>query len=151
IIAKGNEAGGWVSDETSFILLQRFVDGIRIPVWVQGGIGLHTVGACLAGGAAGVVLDDQLALARESVLPERVKSAVRRMDGSETLCLGEGLGLACRIYHRPGLPPVQELQKLSVRLTSESGPGSENFLSWQVAVEARTGWEDPQRCVWLLG
>src|SRR5262245_1394178 len=42
VIAKGNEAGGWVSDETSLILLQTFLGQTHTPVWVHGGIGLHT-------------------------------------------------------------------------------------------------------------
>jgi NAD(P)H-dependent flavin oxidoreductase YrpB (nitropropane dioxygenase family) len=63
LIAKGNEAGGWVSDETSLIL-PRFLRQSHTSVWVHGGIGLHTIGACLVAGAAGVVLDAQLAHTR---------------------------------------------------------------------------------------
>ena len=45
-----------------------------VPVHVRGGIGLRTAAACRAGGAAGVVLDDQLALAREcGALPQGLK------------------------------------------------------------------------------
>src|SRR5215475_11068383 len=62
LIAKGHEASGWVGEETSFILLQRLIKDVSLPIWVQGGIGLHTAAACYAAGAAGVVLDAQLAL-----------------------------------------------------------------------------------------
>jgi len=99
LIAKGNEAGGRVSDETAFVLLQRLVDVFGLPVWVQGGVGLHTAAACIAGGAAGVVLDSQLALVRESSLPSEVKGAVYSMDGSETVVVGNH-----RLFTRPDLP-----------------------------------------------
>ena len=42
LIAKGNEAGGWVEQETTFILLQLLVSQMSLPVLAQGGIGLHT-------------------------------------------------------------------------------------------------------------
>ncbi|MDH3285204.1 MAG: nitronate monooxygenase, partial [Acidobacteriota bacterium] len=67
LIAKGNEAGGWVAEETTFILLQRLKAEIDVPVYAHGGIGTHTAAACAAAGAAGVVLDAQLALTRESM------------------------------------------------------------------------------------
>ncbi len=99
LIAKGNEAGGRVGGETAFVLCQRLVDETDAPVWIQGGIGLHTAPACVAGGAAGVVLDAQLMLARESSLPTEVKGAVYSMDGSETVVLG-----GYRLFTRPDLP-----------------------------------------------
>ncbi len=85
VIAKGCEAGGRIGDETTFVLVQRLVaalgDGVRI--WAQGGIGEHTAAACIAGGAAGVVLDSQLALVRESSVPAEIQVAIGAMDGSE--------------------------------------------------------------------
>src|SRR3569833_1986672 len=41
-----------------------------------GGIGPRTAAACVVGGAAGVVLDSQLALMPESDLPDEVLAAV---------------------------------------------------------------------------
>ena len=54
---------------STFVLLQRLLagDGPGVPVWACGGIGPHTAAAAVAGGAAGVVLDVQLALLEESV------------------------------------------------------------------------------------
>ena len=111
-VAKGHEAGGRVGDETTFILLQRFQSEIALPVWAHGGIGLHTAAACAAAGAAGIILDYQLALTRESPLNEWIKARIASMDGSETICLGEQLGELYRIYFRPGYPAVRELQEL---------------------------------------
>src|SRR5262245_1874778 len=66
LIVAGHEAGGWGSDSSSFILLQAVLGAVGAPVWVRGGIGPHSAAACLAAGAAGVVLDGALLLARES-------------------------------------------------------------------------------------
>ncbi len=102
VIAKGCEAGGRVGDETTFVLVQRLIaifDAAPggVGVWAQGGIGEHTAAACVAGGAAGVVLDSQLALLPESSLPESIRSAVRAMDGSETKIVD-----GHRVLDRPG-------------------------------------------------
>lgn len=85
LIAKGQESGGRVGDESSFVLLQRLVmlSASRVPVWCQGGIGLHTAAGAFAGGAYGVVLDSILAAFPESALPAELKSLVLAMDGSE--------------------------------------------------------------------
>jgi acyl transferase domain-containing protein/NAD(P)H-dependent flavin oxidoreductase YrpB (nitropropane dioxygenase family) len=99
LIAKGCESGGRVGEESSFVLLQRLAGAVSLPIWVQGGVGLHTAAACIAGGAAGVVLDSQLALLRESALPDAVKSAIAAMDGSETVVVG-----GHRLFTRPDLP-----------------------------------------------
>ena len=97
LIAKGSEAGGRIGEETTFVLVQRLVT-LGVPVWAQGGIGEHTAAACIAGGAAGVVLDSQLALVRESSLAAPVRAAIAAMDGSETTTL-----FGYRVFSRPDL------------------------------------------------
>lgn len=103
LIAKGAEAGGRVGTTTTFVLLQQLLADpqITVPVWAAGGIGLHTAAAAVAGGAAGVVLDAQLALVAEADLPDEVAAAIRLMDGSETAVVG-----GHRLYARPDLPAV---------------------------------------------
>ncbi|ARQ70544.1 type I polyketide synthase [Streptomyces marincola] len=100
LIARGSEAGGRVGTLSTFVLLQQLLaDGPPgRPVWACGGIGPHTAAAALAGGAAGVVLDTQLALLAESSLPERTAAALRRLDGTETVLTEEGH----RVLRRPG-------------------------------------------------
>jgi len=110
LIAKGQESGGLIGEESSFILLQRILElaaDRKVPVWCQGGIGLHTAAGVIAGGAFGVVLDSQMALLAECSLPEEIKSDIASMDGSETRLLG-GYG----VYSRPGLA-VAEYTELS--------------------------------------
>jgi len=98
VIAKGAESGGRIGDEGALVLLQRLVAALDVPVLAQGGIGLDTAAAAVAGGAAGVVLDAQLALLAECRLPERVRRVVRSLDGSET-AVADGR----RVLSRPGL------------------------------------------------
>ncbi|HWG25633.1 SDR family oxidoreductase [Actinospica sp.] len=89
LIARGNEAGGVVGELSSFVLLQQLVAAdLGVPVWSVGGIGEHTAAAAVIGGAAGVVLDTQLALMPEADLPERIGNVLRGMDGSETQLVG---------------------------------------------------------------
>ncbi|MGZ4195319.1 MAG: SDR family NAD(P)-dependent oxidoreductase [Solirubrobacteraceae bacterium] len=118
LIAKGHEAGGWIGEEGSFVLLQRLVAVLALPVWVHGGIGLHTVAAAYAAGAAGAVLDGPLLLARESQLPDEISSAVGSMDGSETVTLGACLRARVRVYSRPGLASMAQLEEAERTLGS---------------------------------
>ncbi|HHO54642.1 MAG TPA: SDR family NAD(P)-dependent oxidoreductase, partial [Deltaproteobacteria bacterium] len=115
VIAKGMESGGRVGSVSAFVLLQQLVPILDLPVWLQGGIGLHTAGAALVGGAVGVVLDSQLALLAESGLPEEIRRAVAGMDGSETRVV-QGY----RIFERPDLP----IEALAEGLPQTLGVGS---------------------------
>ncbi len=151
LIAKGHEAGGWIGEETTFILLQHLLSEIDLPIWAHGGIGLHTAAACYAAGAMGVVLDSQLALTRESQLSAAAKEAIAAMDGSETACLGGELGQLFRAYTRPGLPGVEELRRTATVLAQDGRPRPEVVREWRQAVSARVGWSAPREHIWPLG
>ncbi len=103
LIAKGSEAGGPVGELSTFILLQRLLTelGLDLPVWAAGGIGEHTAAAAVIGGAAGVVLDTQLALLPEAELPEEIRAALRAMDGSETVVVD-----GHRVLRAPASVPI---------------------------------------------
>ncbi len=147
LVAKGHEAGGWVGEETTFILLQHLISQVTLPVWAFGGIGLHTAAACFAAGAAGVVLSAELSLARESQLPEPVKRAISMMDGSETLAFGGEMGQVFRAYSRPGAAAVDALSRTALDLVAAGGTQA----NWRDAVEARVGWGALQSDLWPLG
>ncbi len=149
IVAKGHEAGGRIADETTFILVQRFRAELRLPIWAYGGIGLHTAAACAAVGVAGIILDSQLALTRESPFADFLKSKITSMDGSETICLGEQLGETYRIYFRPGSPVVKELQGIELRLVSDERPARDVQAEWREAVAQRAGWTSEQNALML--
>jgi acyl transferase domain-containing protein/NAD(P)H-dependent flavin oxidoreductase YrpB (nitropropane dioxygenase family)/NAD(P)-dependent dehydrogenase (short-subunit alcohol dehydrogenase family) len=150
LIAKGNEAGGRVGDETAFVLLQRVLSATSLPVWAHGGIGLHTAAACKAAGAAGVVLDAQLALTRESALPVMAKNCISRMDGSETVSLGQNLGSPYRVYMQPGFPIVDELRHIENNLC-QTHPASNVSAQWRNELASRVGWGPPGEHLWLIG
>jgi acyl transferase domain-containing protein/NAD(P)H-dependent flavin oxidoreductase YrpB (nitropropane dioxygenase family) len=130
LVAKGSEAGGLVGEDTTFVLVQRIVREVTVPVWAQGGIGLHTAAACIAGGATGVVIDSQLALVRESSLGVDVRGAIAAMDGSETTVLA-----GHRVYTRPDLP-VAKLDAAAIDVAS---------------LRARLGGDDLARSILPLG
>ncbi|HEY9547717.1 MAG TPA: beta-ketoacyl synthase N-terminal-like domain-containing protein, partial [Solimonas sp.] len=102
IVARGHEAGGWVGEYTSYILLQKLSGQTELPIVVQGGIGVHSTAACRIAGAAGVVLDDQMLLLAESPLPLSMQNEFARLNGSETRLFGELLDRTIRVYNRPG-------------------------------------------------
>src|SRR5882757_5307720 len=99
LIARGSESGGRIGELSTVVLLEHLLaePGVDLPVWACGGIGPRTAAAAVAGGAAGVVLDSQLALLAESGLPEAAAAALRSMDGSETVVIA-----GHRVLHRRG-------------------------------------------------
>ncbi|HEY7425063.1 MAG TPA: SDR family NAD(P)-dependent oxidoreductase [Gemmataceae bacterium] len=156
LILKGHESGGRVGDDTTFIFLQRWQAAVRVgevrnvPIYAQGGIGFHTAAACVAAGAAGVVLDNQLLLTRESALPETARARLLAFDGSETQCLGAALGEAYRCFARPGLAAPEELRRLVDQLTASTVSLAERREEWRQTVRQRVG-QNPETSLWLIG
>ncbi|WP_435240513.1 SDR family oxidoreductase [Streptomyces cucumeris] len=107
LVARGNESGGRVGGLSTFVLLQRLLADpeVTVPVWACGGIGPHTAAAAVVAGAAGVVLDSQLALLAECGLPEERVAAIRSMDGSETV-VTDGYRVLRRRVSAPGERPL---------------------------------------------
>lgn len=150
LIARGGESGGRTGELNTFVLLQQLLRafGTRLPVWACGGIGLRTAAAAVAGGAAGVVLDSQLALLAESRLPEATAAVLRSMDGSETAVVA-----GHRVLHRrgPDAPraPVGDPAALSALLGADDPctqllpVGQDGFLAARFAEH----WRDAGRTV----
>ena len=102
IIAKGNEGSGLVSNDSSFILFQRITREVSgIPVWVQGGIGVHNAAAVTALGGRGVVLDSQLLPFPECSAPASLKTISEKLNGNETRVI-DGF----RVLVRPNSPAL---------------------------------------------
>ncbi|NDU76792.1 acyltransferase domain-containing protein, partial [Actinomadura sp. DSM 109109] len=97
LVARGSEAGGRVGEPTTFVLLQHLLAEAAVPVFAAGGIGPHSAAAAVAGGAAGIVLDVQLALVREMEPPAGVAAVLAATDGSGTEIVD-----GYRIYPGPG-------------------------------------------------
>ncbi|WZO99323.1 SDR family NAD(P)-dependent oxidoreductase [Isosphaeraceae bacterium EP7] len=151
LVAKGHEAGGWVGEETTFVLLQSLLSRPTIPVWAHGGVGPRTAAACRAAGAAGAVLDSQLLLARESPLPEAVRARIGSMDGSETACLGSGLGAAFRSYSRPDLGPANDLRRLEAEALVAERPREAVRLAWREVVTRQVDWRRTSTSLLAIG
>jgi acyl transferase domain-containing protein/NAD(P)H-dependent flavin oxidoreductase YrpB (nitropropane dioxygenase family)/NAD(P)-dependent dehydrogenase (short-subunit alcohol dehydrogenase family) len=142
-IVKGHEAGGAVGEDSAFILLQQFLARQTRPVYVRGGIGRHGAAACHAIGAAGVVLDDQVLLLRESPVRENLEPLLRTLVGNETVALGDpAQGQYFRVLDRPDFGAVKAL-----RTVVEQG-GAED---WQSEAVRQCGWLDPSRQLLPLG
>lgn len=102
IIAKGNEGAGLVSNDSSFILFQRIMREVsNIPVWVQGGIGIHNAASVTALGGRGVVLDSQLLPFPECSAPVSIKTISEKLNGNETRVI-DGF----RVLVRPNSPAL---------------------------------------------
>ena len=150
LIAKGNESAGFIGEKTAFILFQQIVSNLSLPVWVQGGIGLNTAAACYAGGAAGIVLDSQLYLTKESPFSDGIKKHLKRMDGSETICLGNK-PILCRIYNRPGL----KIDDASLNIDQQpenTGDTEYNAVSLlRQHIQKHMVWDEAENSLWLIG
>ena len=128
--AKGHESGGWVGEQCSFILLRNMLAHTDRPVIVRGGVNLHSVAGCKVGGAAGVVLDDQLLLLRESPLASRIGSRLQRFTGQETILVdGKDTGRHFRFWSAPG---VKASRQLLHQIEKEGGIGDHHVrqIGW---------------------
>ncbi|TJY56718.1 SDR family NAD(P)-dependent oxidoreductase [Sinimarinibacterium sp. CAU 1509] len=147
LLLRGHESGGWVGDDTSYILLQKVRRRTQRPIYVQGGIGVRAAAACRVAGAAGVVLDDTLLLLAESPLTETQKSELGRLNGAETRLLGELLGRPCRVYGRPNSPAL----KAAEELTRTAEGGSLTVEEWTHRLSESLGWSADSSRVLPLG
>ncbi|MFE5964454.1 SDR family oxidoreductase [Streptomyces sp. NPDC056463] len=121
LVARGSECGGRIGELGTFVLLQLLLDLVGPdgpPVWACGGMAPDTAAAAVVGGAAGVVLDTQLALLAESAVPTPVASLLRGMDGSETTVLGGHRFLRRRV---PGSTPGKDVPDDPTRVAALLG------------------------------
>ncbi|MGP3966141.1 SDR family NAD(P)-dependent oxidoreductase [Streptomyces sp. 6N223] len=126
LVVRGAEAGGAVGELSTFVLLQRVLADpelaeLALPVWAWGGIGPRTAAAAVAGGAAGVVLDTQLALYDAAGLPFEITEALSGLDGSETVLHHGVRVLRRRGPGAPGLP--RDRAEFLAFLASAAGEG----------------------------
>lgn len=122
IIVKGNESGGFVGEEASFILLQKWTGQTDLPLYVRGGLTPHTAAACHAMGVTGGVLDSQVLLLNDSPLAQ---TALRRLlatlSGSETIAAGNnGEGFYFRVLNHPQLKNAKDFIAQSEGLSPDA-------------------------------
>ncbi len=148
VVGRGHESGGWVSNDSAFILTQKLLAAGTYPVYVQGGMGVFTAAACRGAGAAGVVLDDCLWLMPETNLSQDWQHHLERLSGQEATVLGERLA-PCRVLVRPGLAAAARLERLADQIEVDTeGTGVDR---WRREAQPWLGWQDPQQTAWPLG
>ncbi|MBX9787410.1 MAG: SDR family NAD(P)-dependent oxidoreductase [Pirellulales bacterium] len=141
IVLKGCESSGRIGTESALLLVQRWRQeaarlSVNLPYWVQGAVGFRSIAACQVAGAKGVVLDNQLLLARETRLSDATRQRLESFDGTETLVLGEGIGAAYRFHNQPGSKTLDELEAALRAIETGSLPESQRPQAWRSAVRA---------------
>ena len=102
LVAKGADAGGFGGRDSTFILFQQILAVARpagVRLYAQGGLGVHTGAAYLALGAAGVLLDSQVALLPECSAPRALKDALGHLRAAKTTRVH-----GRRVLHWPSMP-----------------------------------------------
>lgn len=109
VVIRGREGGGKTGDLSNPVILAQILEQHHdANVWVRGGVGRHTARGLIAAGAAGVVLDVQLALMPESDSSDAVRRILRapslprsvRRDGEQVLPDARGLYAAISHHER---------------------------------------------------
>ncbi|MGD9980146.1 MAG: NAD(P)H-dependent flavin oxidoreductase [Hyphomonadaceae bacterium] len=102
VIAAGMEAAGHAGDVTTFVLLPRLAEVLKIPVIAAGGVanGAGLMGA-LALGAAGVSMGTRFLLTQESPLHENFKQAALTLDVGDTIFSDRFDGVYNRVMRTP--------------------------------------------------
>ncbi|MFI0913857.1 SDR family NAD(P)-dependent oxidoreductase [Streptomyces abikoensis] len=129
VIGRGSECGGPTGELSTYVLLQQLLadEDLGVPVWACGGIGPRTAAAAVLAGAAGVVLDVQLALLAEAATPSWLARLLRSSDGTGTTVL-DG-----RRVLDPGHPALQAAPR------GRAVPfGQDAFLAERFARDHRT-------------
>lgn len=142
VVVRGSECGGPAGELSTYVLLQKVLADadVTVPVWACGGIGPNTAAAAVLAGAAGVVLDVQLALVEEAELPGALASVLRTMDGSETVIVG---GQRVLDRRRPGVPaelrehllPVGQDAFLAARFAAKYGTAAAAVAAVREGIE----------------
>lgn len=140
---KGNEAAGFVGEDASFILLQKWLGRTALPLYVHGGLTPHVAAACAAVGVAGGVLDSQLLLLDELRLPETLRQLIGNLSGSETVAVGNGeQGEYFRVLVRPPMAATRQFVAEADGLL---------WADLRERILARVRWSEPAQSLLPIG
>ena len=143
LLLKGNEAGGFVGENASFILLQKWRSQTQLPLYIRGGLTPHSAAACSAVGVAGGVLDSQLLMLDEARLPDSLQALLANLSGSETVAVGDGeQGEYFRLLVRPGHDAAREFVALGEGL---------GHAAMRNVVLGRADWSQPRQSLLPIG
>lgn len=149
LILKGHEAGGFVGEDGSFVLLQSWRGRTRLPLYVHGGMTPQVAAACAAVGAAGGVFDSQVLLL-EDLGPSDLRAALlAHVAASDTVAVGDGeRGEYFRILVRPGHDAARAF------VSDGEGTGFEELRSLLCSPDigqSRLRWDNPPAGLLPLG
>ncbi len=111
LILKGNEAPGRVSKFTSMILMQYYLEKSSIPIFIHGGVGIHTAPGLFAAGVNGIVLDNQLYLTDEAPISENFKDVLGNIKEGDSAVIGDALNRRYRFFAKLGTKIVKDLKE----------------------------------------
>ncbi|HZI17745.1 MAG TPA: SDR family NAD(P)-dependent oxidoreductase [Pyrinomonadaceae bacterium] len=148
LIACGTEAGGWVSESATFILLRKLLERGTLPVYVRGISGVYGMAASRVGGACGAVLDSQLLLMPESPVPASWRTTLAALQQYDTTLLGAHSGRACRVVRHGSFPALARAEAAARELEAAGDKPREDLHD---ALARHIGWDDPDRSVWPVG
>lgn len=102
IIATGHEAAGHAGEITTFVLIPRLAEVMKIPIVAAGGIanGAGLV-AALALGAGGVSMGTRFLTTQESPMHANFKNRAVELDIGDTLWSDRFDGIPCRMMKTP--------------------------------------------------
>ncbi len=151
VIAKGNEAGGRVGEETTFILLQRFKNALQCDIYPHGGIGFHTIGACSAAGASGAVLDWPFCLCFESPLDPKIRKFISSSDSLQTRVIRGPEEERIRVLHTPQSTAFKSFEAAAGKTSASKTAKEKAIRNWRKEVQRQTGWSDPEQQLIPMG
>ncbi|MBV1857908.1 MAG: acyltransferase domain-containing protein [Nannocystaceae bacterium] len=143
VVLTGHEAAGFVGEQSAFALLQRWKQGGSVPLYVHGGMTVHSAAACAALGVEGGVFDSQLLLLDDLRPADELRTVLSKLSGTETIAVGnEEFGEFCRVLVRP--------KNAAARAFAEQGD-RKRFGELRSLLVGQTHWDSPSDAVLPLG
>jgi acyl transferase domain-containing protein/NAD(P)H-dependent flavin oxidoreductase YrpB (nitropropane dioxygenase family)/acyl carrier protein/NAD(P)-dependent dehydrogenase (short-subunit alcohol dehydrogenase family) len=110
LVLKGAEAGGKISEFTSFVLMQWYLENTDYPVIIHGGAGLYTTAGLFSGGASGIVLDSQLYLTDEAPVSKSFKNIFENLEEFDSDIIEDDKGNRFRFFSKLATKIVKDLK-----------------------------------------
>jgi acyl transferase domain-containing protein/NAD(P)H-dependent flavin oxidoreductase YrpB (nitropropane dioxygenase family)/NAD(P)-dependent dehydrogenase (short-subunit alcohol dehydrogenase family) len=143
LVIKGNESGGLVGENSSFILVQKWRGQTGLPLFVRGGMSPDVAAACAAVGVAGGVLDSQVLLLQESPLCSSLWPTLKNLSGNETAAVGSiETGEYFRLLLRPNFMTAKKFN------TEAEGKTTTELKE---LVKGRINWNKPESGLLPIG
>ena len=143
IALKGNEAAGFVSSQTAFILYSSTREIIRLrgagpDLYLWGGIATpEAAAAFLATGAAGIVCESVHWLTDLVAADEQVRDKIAKLRPDHTELTGVNLDVPCRLFNKGNSKAAKELREFAGSLCgAEVRDEQRRFFATRAQVES---------------